>query len=123
MKVNPTLKTVFNDIAKASVDYENTKDDNRKYYRRLLHIFNTHLTESEKIFIIAFLLHNLHFKNLVFDDDNFLKVNNIKLRTYVFIFTLTLLAMIFAAIIFNTNESLNGFIVNIFGLFKFLSIL
>lgn len=107
MIVNKKIKEMFKEISSETIKYMNSKDSERKYIRRLLNIFKTQLNEEEQIFIVKTILEFIHYKNIVTDPDTIITAANIKLRTYFFIFVLTIIGIFTAAILFKTNENLN----------------
>lgn len=110
MKVNSEINKFLDEVSKASIEYSNNKEENRKYIRRLLKLFDTALSEEERIYVLSYLLYNIYFKNVVFDDDNMLRANNIKLRTITFIFILCCAFMVLTALLFHANPDLNKFV-------------
>ena len=122
MIINPKIKSVFQEIAKQSLTYANSPDPDRKHYKRFLTIFKNKLTEDEQMYIIKFIFESLHYKNIVTDPDNVLMLHSIKLKNITYIFFLTLIILLFAAILFKTNDTLNGVVDVIMNAFKLLSI-
>jgi len=118
MIVNKKIKEMFKEISSETIKYMNSKDSERKYIRRLLNIFKTQLNEEEQIFIVKTILEFIHYKNIVTDPDTIITTANIKLRTYFFIFVLTIIGMLTGAILFKTNESLNEIVSLILNVLK-----
>lgn len=105
MRVNRRIKETLSEIAKETVKLHNEPDQQLKYIRRISSIFQNHLSEEERIFLIKYLLDLLHYRNLSIDPDNMLTISNIRIRTIFFVFISTVIAMIVAAALFKTNTS------------------
>lgn len=81
MIINKKINDALAEISAKSVSYGNSKDERRKYIRRLLNLYTKHLSEDEQIYLVSYLLENIHFKNVLIDPETMLTANNIKLRT------------------------------------------
>jgi hypothetical protein len=79
--INKKINDALAEISAKSVSYGNSKDERRKYIRRLLNLYTKHLSEDEQIYLVSYLLENIHFKNVLIDPETMLTANNIKLRT------------------------------------------
>lgn len=122
MKVNPEIRKTLAEISTHAIQHANTPSDDYKHLRRLLRVFEKNLTEEERVFLFKTLLEFIHYRNVMVDPDNLLMLSNIKLRTYVFIFILSVAAMFVAAALFKTNSALNG-LMEMLGMFmKMLSL-
>lgn len=122
MIVNKSIKQTFKDIAIASELNGNTKDSSRTYLKRLLHIFNTKLTDEERILVTKYLFENLHYKNIITDPDNIIQLNNIRLRNISYYFLLAIVSVIGVAGILGVSARLNIIIESFQHVFKLLSI-
>jgi len=114
MKVNPKIKEVIDEIAKEAVNHFNS--DNKfkvSRLRKIYKFFKTNLTEDEQLYIVAYVLESLHYKNTLVDPETLITASNIKLRFIFFIVISIIFIMIVFAILFKTNSSLN-FIVDTF---------
>jgi len=108
MIINPKLKETFKDIEKQAVKHGNTPGATNKYLRRLLNVYKKHLTEDEQLYVLEYILDNMHYRNIVVDPDNVLQMHNIKLRSVFFIFILIVLGLVVVAALFKTNEGINS---------------
>lgn len=122
MIVNPTIKNILKEIAKQSVVYGNSNDPSRRYYRRMLRVFKTHLTEDEQIYLVKSIMESLHYKHIVTDPDNVLQMHNIQMRKYFLFFLLFVAGMILAAFVFGKNETLKDIATSFGNIIKLLSI-
>lgn len=122
MKVNPKLRAVLDEIAKDAVTQANTPARNYKHYRRLLRVFNSALTEQERIYIVSTIFEMIHYKNVMVDPDNLLTISNIKLRTILFTFLLGMVFLVSGALLFRSNHSLKGIVNMIDGFMKIFSL-
>lgn len=108
MRVNPKIRDTLKEISTQAIIYTNTTSSDYKHLRRLLRVYDKHLSEEERIFLLKTMLEFVHYRNVMVDPDNLLVLSNIKLRTYVFIFVLVTFGMLIAAVLFKTNSALNG---------------
>ena len=106
MRVNRRIKETLSEISKETIKLHNEPDQQLRYLRRIVSIYQGHLTEEERIFIVKYFLELLHYRNLSIDPDNMLTISNIRIRTIFFVFICTVIAMIFAAALFKTNTSI-----------------
>lgn len=105
MRTNPRIKQTLSEIAKESVSLHNDPERQTKHIRRMVKMFDKHLSEEEKIFLVTYLMDMLHYRNLSIDPDNMLTISNIRIRTIFFVFICTVVLMIAAAALFKTNTS------------------
>lgn len=110
MRINPQIRGLFKDISTKSVEHANNPSPDYKYLRRLLKVYDTQLSEEERIYLLKMAMELIHYRNVMVDPDNLLVLSNIRLRTYMFIFVLAVLAMVIGATLFKTNSTLNGLI-------------
>lgn len=110
MLINPLIRKTLKEIATKSSEYHNKPDLERKYIRRLLKVYNTHLTEEERIYLLKYMLDMIHYKNIVTDDNNLLTVYNMKLRIILSIVLSICFLLIFAAFLFETNVYINDIV-------------
>lgn len=123
MKINPQIRETLNEVSKSALEQTNTKQSvDYKHMRRILKVFKTHLTEEEQLYIFKTTMELIHYRNVMVDPDNLLVLSNIKLRTYMFIFMLSTLTLVIAAVLFKTNSTLNGLIEFIARLVKIFSL-
>lgn len=104
MKINPTIRQTFKEIAAAAVVAANKPMPERREMKKLMHIFIHRLNEDERLFLFCYVMTNMHYKNLLLDDDNLLKINNIKLRTVMFVFLLSGLLLIAVIVVFKQSS-------------------
>jgi hypothetical protein len=114
MKVNPRIKEVLDEISKETVVFFNTEFPDKRIakLRKIYRFFRNNLTEEEQLYVINYLLENIHYKNILIDPDTLITASNIKLRYVFSIVVSTIVVMIVFAILFRTNSSLN-FIVEV----------
>ena len=110
MKVNPQIKQLLGEISQQATKLSNNPPSDYRYMRRLLRSAAKHLSEEEKVYILIATMEMLHYKSVVVDPDNLLVLSNIRMRTYLFIFILTITVLFTAAILFKTNDALNGIV-------------
>lgn len=119
MIINKRIKDTLSEISKESVKLHNDPEKHTKYIKRMMQVFHTHLTDEERVYVVAYLLELLHYRTLAIDPDNMLTISNIRIRTLFFVFVSTVVTMFIAAYLFKTNSS----VVHIGEfLFKFLMI-
>lgn len=103
MNVNPKIKLVLAEIAESSVKYANSRDDGRRYNRKLLRLFKERLSEDEQLYIIRVMLDQLSYRTIVTDPDNVITIGNVKLRTQFMIFILSSCFLVLASYLFGSN--------------------
>lgn len=108
MRINPKIRDTLKEISTQAITHANTPSPDYKHLRRILRVYDNHLSEEERIFLLKTMLEFVHYRNVMVDPDNMLILSNIKLRTYVFIFMLVAFGMLLAATLFKTNSALNG---------------
>ena len=108
MRVNPQIRNMLKEISTGAVELANTPGKDYMHFRRLLKVYDKHMSEEERIFLLKTVFELIHYRSIMVDPDNLLVLSNIKLRTHVFIFVLTIIAMLVAAALFKTNSVLNG---------------
>lgn len=118
MRINNQIKTTFSEIARESVKFHNDPQRHTKYLRRITRVYQDHLSEEEKVFVMSTLMELLHYRNLSVDPDNMLTINNIRLRTLFMVFIGTIVMMLVAAALFKTNSSISHLIGMMGGFFK-----
>jgi sugar-specific transcriptional regulator TrmB len=108
MKVNPKIKEVLDEISKETVVFFNTDSPIKKSkLRKIYRFFKRNLTEEEQLYVINYLLENIHYKNVLIDPETLIITSNIKLRFIFSIVVSTIIVMVVFAMLFNTNSSLN----------------
>lgn len=107
MKVNPKIRELLTEISKESIEYANSGDEQYRYIRRFLNIFNNQLSQEEKIYLISAVLEFVHYRNITTDHDTLMTIADIKLKTFMGMATITVFLMVVAAILFRTNAGLN----------------
>ena len=108
MNVNPKIKLMLAEIAEQSVKYANTKDERKKYQRKLLKLFKQSMSEDEQLYVLNTILEEISYKNIIADPDNMLTVGNIKLRTHFMIFVMSIIVLLLASYLFGTNEEIKA---------------
>jgi hypothetical protein len=119
MRVNKEIRNTLIAIADESIKYANAPDAKKTHIKRLLRVFNKCLNEEEQVFIIAFMLENIHLTSVITDPDNMLAIQNVKLRNYFFKFLSVLILIIVAGMIFTGEvsiDSVTSFFANFFKL-------
>lgn len=122
MMVNPKIKELLQEISNKSIEYGNEPDKDRKYLKRMLNIFNKQLTDDEQLFVFKLMLEQIYYKNIIADPDNINQLNNIRLKTYSYIFLLSLLFLVVTAGLFKVNDSLNNIGNSILNIMKVLTL-
>ena len=108
MNVNPKIKLMLAEIAEQSIKYANTKDERKKYQRKLLRLFKQSMSEDEQLYVFNNLLEEISYKNIIADPENMLTVGNIKLRTHFMIFVMSIIVLLLASYLFGTNEEIKA---------------
>ena len=108
MNVNPKIKLMLAEIAEQSVKYDNTKDERKKYQRKLLRLFKQSMSEDEQLYVLNTILEEISYKNIIADPDNMLTVGNIKLRSHFMIFVMSIIVLLLASYLFGTNEEIKA---------------
>ena len=108
MNVNPKIKLMLAEIAEQSIKYANTKDERKKYQRKLLKLFKQSMSEDEQLYVFNTILEEISYKNIIADPDNMLTVGNIKLRTHFMIFVMSIIVLLLASYLFGTNEEIKA---------------
>jgi len=119
MKTNPLIKETLEEISKQSIKYANTPDLNKRYLKRLIHIYTKYLNEEEQVYVLFFILENLHIKSIITDPDNILNIHNLHLRSITYKFILVIILVITVGIIYTSDSGINtitSFFSNIFKL-------
>ena len=122
MIINTKIKETFKEIAEQSLKYANTPDQEKKYFKRLMKVFNDDLTEEEQLFVFKMIMEQLHFRNIITDPDNVIQIHNIKMKTITYIFLLTITLTIIIAMIFKVNNGLNSVVDVFVNILKLLAI-
>ena len=108
MNVNPKIKLMLAEIAEQSIKYANTKDERKKYQRKLLKLFKQSMSEDEQLYVFNTILEEISYKNIIADPDNMLTVGNIKLRTHFMIFVMSIIVLLLASYLFGTNDEIKA---------------
>lgn len=106
MRINRRIKETLSEISKETVKLHNEPDQQLRYIRRIVGVYQNQLTEEEQVLVSKYLLELLHYRNLSIDPDNMLTISNIRIRTIFFVFICTVMTMIVAAALFKTNTSI-----------------
>lgn len=106
MNVNPKIKLMLAEIAEQSIKYANTKDERKKYQRKLLRLFKQSMSENEQLYVFNNLLEEISYKNIIADPESMLTVGNIKLRSHFMIFVMSIIVLLLASYLFGTNEEI-----------------
>lgn len=110
MKVNPEISKTLTEISKESVKLANNPTAHYNYIRRLLKVFSNDLKEEDRIFITNMFLEMVHYRSALLDPELILTAANIKMKTILFTSVMVALLIILTAMVFKTNDSLNGVI-------------
>lgn len=108
MNVNPKIKLMLAEIAEQSIKYANTKDERKKYQRKLLRLFKQSMSEDEQLYVFNSLLEEISYKNIIADPENMLTVGNIKLRSHFMIFVMSVIGLLLASYLFGTNDEIKA---------------
>lgn len=103
MIINKKINDTLAEITLKSIEYGNSKEAKRVYIKRLLTLFNNSLTEEERIYMVSYMIENLHYKNILIDPETMLTANNIKLRTFFLAFSIICLAEILVVFLFQKD--------------------
>lgn len=122
MKVNPKIRELLTEISKESIEYANSSDEQYRYIRRFLNIFNNQLSLDEKIYLVSAILEFVHYRNITTDHDTLMILADIKLKTFMGMATVTVFLMVIAAVLFRTNEGLNRIVDLLLEFTKILSL-
>lgn len=106
MNVNPKIKLMLAEIAEQSIKYANTKDERKKYQRKLLRLFKESMSEDEQLYVFNNILEEISYKNIIADPENMLTVGNIKLRSHFMIFVMSVIVLLLGSYLFGTNEEI-----------------
>ena len=110
MRVNKQIKEALAAISRESVRLHNDPKKQTRYMRRVLNIYNTHLTDEERVYLLSALMELLHYRNITVDPDVILAINNVRLRSIFFVFVGTVVLMITGAGLFKSNTSISSII-------------
>lgn len=110
MKVNPDINKALAAISSESVKLANNPSAHYRYIRRIVRVFDKHLKEEDRVFIMNTFLEMIHYKSVVLDPDAMLLAANIRMRTIFFVVLMTIGVILVAGIVFQTNSSLNGLV-------------
>lgn len=108
MNVNPKIKLMLAEIAEQSIKYANSKDERKKYQRKLLKLFKQSMSEDEQLYVFNTILEEISYKNIIADPENMLTVGNIKLRTHFMIFVMSIIVLLLASYLFGTNDEIKA---------------
>ena len=106
MNVNPKIKIMLAEIAEQSIKYANSKDERKKYQRKLLKLFKQSMSEDEQLYVLNTILEEISYKNIIADPDNMLTVGNIKLRSQFMIFLMSIIFLLLGSYLFGTNDNI-----------------
>ena len=122
MIVNKKISELLEEISNRSIEHANTKDEQRRYIKKLINIFINVLTYDEQVYLVKYFLDNIHYKNILIDPETMLAVNNMRLRTIFLVFLLTTGTVVLGVAVFGKLSFLPG-ILDVFGhLLGFLSL-
>lgn len=122
MRVNKDIKNMLLTIASESLRYQNEdKDKDHEYRKSLYKIFMNTLNDEERLYILTYLIHSLEYKNMLFDEEVILKANNLKLRSYLFIFVLSSLFVVLVDYLLTDTAYQPDFVKNLIDVFKLLT--
>lgn len=106
MNVNPKIKLMLAEIAEQSIKYANSKNERKKYQRKLLRLFKESMSEDEQLYVLNNILEEISYKNIIADPENMLTVGNIKLRSHFMIFVMSVIVLLLGSYLFGTNEEI-----------------
>ena len=108
MNVNPKIKLMLAEIAEQSIKYANSRDERKKYQRKLLKLFKQSMSEDEQLYVLNNILEEISYKNIIADPENMLTVGNIKLRSHFMIFIMSVIVLLLASYLFGTNDEIKA---------------
>lgn len=104
MIVSKKLNDLFKEISTKTTEYGNSENNKQKYIRKIVSVFMNTLTEDERVFITWYIFENLHYRSLLIDPETMLSVNNIQLKTILFVAAITIIITIIFSIAFDKNS-------------------
>ena len=110
MKVNPEIKQALDAISSESVKLANNPTAQYRYIRRIVNVYEKHLKEEDKVYILNTILEMVHYKSALLDPENMMQAANIRIRTIFFVAVMTVMVIIVAGVVLKTNDSLNGLV-------------
>lgn len=110
MKVNPEIKQALDAISSESVKLANNPIAHYRYIRRIVNVYEKHLKEEDKVYILNTILEMVHYKSVLLDPENMMQAANIRIRTIFFVAVMTVMVIIVAGVVLKTNDSLNGLV-------------
>lgn len=110
MKVNPEIKQALDAISSESVKLANNPTAHYRYIRRIVNVYEKHLKEEDKVYILNTILEMVHYKSALLDPENMMQAANIRIRTIFFVAVMTVMVIIVAGVVLKTNDSLNGLV-------------
>ncbi|WP_396190490.1 hypothetical protein [Flavobacterium sp.] len=122
MKVNPEIKDTLKRISEAAVKMANDPDKHFKFIRRISRIYDVHLNEEERAYLMTTVLEMVHYRNIVTDPEVIMQAANVRMRTIMFVFIMAFVLILAAGFVFKTNESLLGISEYFFTIFKAISL-
>lgn len=103
MKINPKIKLMFAEIATESIKLSNKKESRKRYIAKLVRIYQTQLTEEERIYLTMHLLEQLDYRSIITDPDNIVQIHNLRLRSHFFYFILTIIGVSLVGVMFGLS--------------------
>lgn len=122
MIINPVLKAALDAIAQASIRYHNNPALHDRYIKRILKVYDQHLSQEERVYVFYSLLELVHYRNLAVDPDNMITISNVRIRTLFFVFVATIIAMVLAAVLFKPDSAVGNVLPLIMNFFKMVAI-
>ncbi len=122
MKINPEIKATLERISEAAVNMANDPDKHFKFIRRITRVYDNHLNEEERAYLMTTILEMVHYRNVVTDPEVIMQAANIKMKTMMFVFIMAFILILVAGVVFKTNDSLAGLSDYMFTIFKAISL-
>lgn len=110
MKVNPEIKNALSAISSESIKLANNPTVHYQYIRRILRIYEKHLKEEDKVYLMNTLLEMIHYRTAMLDPETMLQAANIKMRTIMFTAMMVVAVILVAGVVLKTNDSINGIV-------------
>lgn len=104
MIANKQINNALREIAKETNKHLNSKDQERKYLKRILSFYKNTLTEDEQILVMKMIFEQLNYRNIAVDPETVLAISNVKNRTIFLVFVFIIFGMITASYLFNYNN-------------------
>lgn len=110
MRTNPKIRELFGEISLRALELSNTRDENRKYLRRIVDIYTNKLNDNERVFVLEQLLIEVSHRVKLEDPERATLLYSIRLKFVFQALIGTGVVILFAGIVFRTNPHINSII-------------